>query len=100
MTTLSIRKTATAALAAVVLSAAALTAGITDAEAGKKKHHHLKNFGIGLGIGVGTGLLLGGVYGPGYYPGPYVYGPECFVKKVKKYNKWGHPVIVHKQVCY
>lgn len=51
-------------------------------------------FYIGFGHGHGWGGYKGG------YVATYHYGHRhCFWKKIKRYNKWGHPVYKRVKVC-
>ncbi|WP_075288925.1 hypothetical protein [Pararhizobium arenae] len=53
---------------------------------GHHGHHHGGNFSIGF-------------YDNGYHGGHYYYEPTCFIKKVKKYDKWGNLKIKKIKIC-
>ncbi|HTO32539.1 MAG TPA: hypothetical protein VL202_15380 [Pararhizobium sp.] len=52
---------------------------------GHHGHHHGGNFSVGF--------YDGGYYGGGYYE------PSCFIKKVKRWDKWGNLHIKKIRVC-
>jgi len=77
--------------------AAAGLAAVTAAPANAywRGHHHGWG-GHGISFSFGTP-------GPYYYGGPYrsyAYGPDCFVRRVVRVNRFGQRVIVHRRVCY
>jgi hypothetical protein len=105
----------TAALAALVVSATALT---TEAQAQYRpygpyygyRHHHGWSNGGAAAAGVVGGLALGalaagaarpGYYGSGYgYPayGYPAYG-DCYVARQRVINAWGHSYWQHVTIC-
>lgn len=101
--TLTLKKTATAAVTAIALGATVLAASATAADAGKRRHHYHHHGGGAAAaagvLGFATGLALGaGAYGP-YYGSPVVVEPDCYVQRVRRYNRWGELVIVSREIC-
>ena len=62
--------------------------------------------GFSFGFGNGDGYVTIGGYGHGhgyhkkhYYEDDYGYEPSCYIKKVKKWDKWGNLHIKKVKIC-
>ncbi len=55
--------------------------------------------GFSFGFGHGKGYVTVGGYGHGHYYSDYGYEPHCFIKKVKRWDKWGNLRIKRIRVC-
>jgi hypothetical protein len=78
---------AVAALAAVSFATPSLAGGH-----GYHGHHGHHRGGFSIGF-FDTGYYGGGYYGSGYYE------PSCYIKKVKRWDKWGNLRIKKIKIC-
>ena len=61
--------------------------------------HHFHGRGFGPFIG---GLAFGAALGAPYYDYgyPYVYGPDCYIRRRVVITPWGHRLVRRYRVCY
>lgn len=78
--------------AAVATIAAISFAAPSQAGGHGHRHHHGHHHG-----GFSIGFYNTGYYG-GYYGGDY-YEPSCYIKKVKRWDRWGNLHIRRIKIC-
>jgi hypothetical protein len=78
----------------LLASSAALIATLslaTASEAGYRWHHHGHRYHGGINLIIDAG--------PRYVEDDYGYDGDCYVKKIRKYNRYGELVVKRVQVC-
>lgn len=80
-------------ISAAVAAVAAISFAAPSQAGGYGHHGHHRHHGHHYGSGFSIGFYDGGYYGGGYYE------PSCFIKKVKRWDKWGNLRIKKIRIC-